>query len=290
MTAILAGAVSEMALWTPADITTALWLDAADSSTLFDAVSGGSLVAADGAVARWEDKSGNARHATQSTSGERPQRKTSIVNGRDVLRLDGGDSMSVPHSSDLNLQIGTSTAISCYRKAAGFRIMQKKNGAGALQADSWFFDDGTVFSVAGTFTIDYATNQNANQFDVGVWNGTTLSHFRNGTKLTPTTANSGTIVGGEIDPTLTPAANTDALFIGRRQNPSGTTGIMTGDLLEIVLVGTSLSTSDRQKAEGYLAHKWGLTANLPSDHPYKNIPPGFVPTRRRRSRSGGGVL
>ena len=28
-----------------------------------------------------------------------------------------------------------------------------------------------------------------------------------------------------------------------------------------------------QKAEGYLAHKWGLTGNLPSDHPFKNISP-----------------
>lgn len=28
-----------------------------------------------------------------------------------------------------------------------------------------------------------------------------------------------------------------------------------------------------QKAEGYLAHKWGLTGNLPSDHPFKNVSP-----------------
>lgn len=28
-----------------------------------------------------------------------------------------------------------------------------------------------------------------------------------------------------------------------------------------------------EQAEGYLAHKWGLTANLPVSHPYKNIAP-----------------
>ena len=27
---------------------------------------------------------------------------------------------------------------------------------------------------------------------------------------------------------------------------------------------------ERQKIEGYLAHKWGLTANLPSAHPFKH--------------------
>jgi hypothetical protein len=36
---------------------------------------------------------------------------------------------------------------------------------------------------------------------------------------------------------------------------------------------TPLSTTDRQKLEGYLAHKWGLAANLPADHPYKSAAP-----------------
>ena len=31
--------------------------------------------------------------------------------------------------------------------------------------------------------------------------------------------------------------------------------------------------SDVQKAEGYLAHKWALTGNLPVSHPYKNTAP-----------------
>jgi len=35
--------------------------------------------------------------------------------------------------------------------------------------------------------------------------------------------------------------------------------------------GTNIA--DFQKAEGYLAHKWGLTANLPVDHPYKSSAP-----------------
>ena len=35
--------------------------------------------------------------------------------------------------------------------------------------------------------------------------------------------------------------------------------------------GTDIS--DVEKAEGYLAHKWGLTGNLPVTHPYKNSAP-----------------
>ena len=38
--------------------------------------------------------------------------------------------------------------------------------------------------------------------------------------------------------------------------------------------GTSgTDMSHLEKAEGYLAHKWGLTGSLPSNHPYKNTPP-----------------
>jgi hypothetical protein len=66
----------------PADVAgLVLWLDGADAGTLYDATTGGSLVAVDGAVARWEDKSGNSRHFTQSDSARRPARRSSVKNG-----------------------------------------------------------------------------------------------------------------------------------------------------------------------------------------------------------------
>jgi len=47
-----------------------------------------------------------------------------------------------------------------------------------------------------------------------------------------------------------------------------------GWFAEIVL--TNAKDADRQKAEGYLAHKWfgaGASNNLDSTHPYKSTPP-----------------
>jgi hypothetical protein len=46
-----------------------------------------------------------------------------------------------------------------------------------------------------------------------------------------------------------------------------------GQIGEIVIVSGDLSVTDRQRLEGYLAWKWGLESNLPSDHPYKLLPP-----------------
>jgi hypothetical protein len=45
-------------------------------------------------------------------------------------------------------------------------------------------------------------------------------------------------------------------------------------LAEMIMVtGSSFSDADRQRVEGYLAHKWGLTADLASNHPYKSSAP-----------------
>jgi len=53
---------------------------------------------------------------------------------------------------------------------------------------------------------------------------------------------------------------------------------MQGQMAEFFTVadipGTGVTDiSDVEKAEGYLAHKWALTGNLPVSHPYKNTAP-----------------
>ena len=67
-------------------------------------------------------------------------------------------------------------------------------------------------------------------------------------------------------------------YIGRRYFGASDDDYMYGsfDLAEVILanVGSGGLTAEiRQKTEGYLAHKWGITNVLPSDHPYKNSVP-----------------
>ena len=42
---------------------------------------------------------------------------------------------------------------------------------------------------------------------------------------------------------------------------------------EIIIYTSDITTAQRQLNEGYLAWKWGLVAQLPSNHPYKLFPP-----------------
>ena len=49
--------------------------------------------------------------------------------------------------------------------------------------------------------------------------------------------------------------------------------LLQGSIAEVAFFNHPLETTDRQRVEGYLAWKWGLQANLPVGHPYKNAPP-----------------
>jgi hypothetical protein len=61
-----------------------------------------------------------------------------------------------------------------------------------------------------------------------------------------------------------------SLILGRQL-----AGYPSGDFIlhELIATSNALTSSDRQDVEGYLAAKWGLSAQLPSSHPYKNFEP-----------------
>ncbi len=54
---------------------------------------------------------------------------------------------------------------------------------------------------------------------------------------------------------------------------AGVTAYLSCDMFEILIFNEVLSTGNREKVEGYLAHKWGLAGNLPGGHTYKVTPP-----------------
>jgi hypothetical protein len=50
---------------------------------------------------------------------------------------------------------------------------------------------------------------------------------------------------------------------------------LNGQIAEIIFAKGKPSTAIRQAIEGYLAHKWALTGNLDSGHPYKSTAPAY---------------
>ena len=74
--------------------------------------------------------------------------------------------------------------------------------------------------------------------------------------------------------TQTWSSQVNSVFqIGGRQQQSSSTSWFNGLICECVAMQRDATTLERQKVEGYFAHKWGLAASLPADHPYRNVAP-----------------
>ena len=264
---------------------------AADSSTLFDATSGGSAVAADGGVARFEDKSGNGRHYTQSTSGDRPLRKTGIQNGRDILRFDGtSDRMSVASSTAMFNFLHFSQGAIFFAGRVGnssnpnalLPIMGNGGGFSANRiGTSVLLDDRASVPANDRFGLS-AYNNNVTAASIGTDNTLTPNTFQqfstihdiaNGTTSAKLTLyvngiNTSSTVTSSTAGTSSNASND--WFVGDYATGSF---FLAGDVGEIIILNSLPSTDTRQKIEGYLAHQWGTTSLLDASHPYKNAAP-----------------
>jgi hypothetical protein len=206
-----------------------LWLDASDASTLFDATSGGSAVAVDGAIARWEDKSGNARHATQTTSSQRPLLKLNS-SGQRVVRFDG-----------LSQFLKTSTTFSDSSNFSAFFTNLYGFGRGIDQAGgSWSVQFGSGVVAGGQYVPAPAS------LTLGIssyiWrNGVSLGGLSNGTMAYTTTGASGLRTSSE------------AWNIGRQAAATQFTAL---DARELVIYDRALSDAEVLSVVNYLATKW----------------------------------
>jgi hypothetical protein len=258
-----------------------LHLDASDASTLFDATTGGSVVAADGGVARWEDKSGNGRHATQSTSANRPARKTSVQNGLGVLRFDGSnDSLSVSGSaSTLKFLHGGGTGYSAFA-VVGIRALNTRERI--FETGRWGSDSGDGGALGCSWSIDTngsfrydasnaSTNVIANVSSSGLLTTSTfytLSVVGVANSATASLRSSMRVNGGPAiaNNTQTGASSTansrmDLIFgYGVGYNGDGSVEYEQWadlDFCEIVIYNSALSDTDRARVENYLRNKWG---------------------------------
>jgi hypothetical protein len=247
-------------VWNPSMIQTALWLDAADAST---------VTTVSGAVSQWNDKSGNARHVSQATAGSRPTYSASGLNSKPTIDFDGTNDFLK------NASFEPAGALSLFlvfnRDALNGAIVTAQRSNGIFEVSGGFGAGYTniTFTATGAMT-------NANGFDIA---GGGISQ--------------NIILGIQYDGSGSSFADFIARFNGTNQaiSSSGALGFLSetgfsiggrpvqdlnyynGRISELVYIQAQASVLDAQKLEGYLAHKWGLTANLPAGHPYKTVGP-----------------
>jgi hypothetical protein len=242
-----------MVLWTPAAITTALWLDAQDGSTMTES---------SGAISQWDDKSGNDIHVTQS-GAQKPTLVSTAIQGYPGVRFNGAHFFTLP------------TALIITENLSWFQVFRRPSIAiptfsmvtsvnnGLPYAPYWFTDNNRYTGVSAATNAAHGASSATGDF---LWSyirnsSNSCSLYQDGTLISTQAA--GAIGSGGVNDRFS--------LMGRRGNTS--TVYCTGDFGEIVVIPTETRTEDRQLIEGYLAHKWGLVGNLPTGHPYKDAPP-----------------
>ncbi len=244
----------EMIDWTPAEITTTVWLDAADSGTITESL---------GEVSQWNDKSGNSLHAEQATGSAQPTIVPSSLNGMAAIEFDGSnDFMALPVHN-----FGNETSL--------YMVARAHTLSG----------DRTILNRQAASSSDKAVYQHY------VSSSGSLKEWRSGAETGDSTiAANGWFMFGEVQaasnsvecwlaglPLATGTSEigwpgSTTLHIGKAQS-NGALGWFSGDIAEIVIIQGAATDAERQKVEGYLAWKWGMEADLPLGHPYENEAP-----------------
>ncbi len=241
-----------------------------------------SLSLSDGAgVGSWTDSSGNSNTVAQLTSARQPTFETNELNSKPILRFDGSnDILSDGDIADLDVGTGDIWMAAVFKST---------DDSGA----QFFFEKGTtsfglMTTAAGVLQARLGGTTNIPSQSAGNWSRTafvivtaarvssTCNGFVNGSAMTTTGTTNSTSI-----------SNSDVLDIGASAvggNP------LTGDMAEILVGGATLDDNQRFKIEGYLAHKYGLSANLPSNHAYKNAAPSFLTKRGFNGLVGGGLI
>lgn len=236
-----------LAPWAPGDLPALqVWLDGSRNDTL--TITGGRVM-------EWRDLSGNDLHAVGTSEGSAPAVSGTQLNALDQIDFAGARHLACATGSFTRpvnvLVVGASAATSYARAFHGAPASDSKLfiGVGDSPHFAAFHGDVSWFSVASA--VPNRSVASACIFGAAV-SSTDLTPLHNGTALNAITGAMGAFTGYRLGEFAAQAWN--------------------GTIAE-VLIWAGGSTSDREKAEGYLAHKWGLTASLPSGHPYKTTPP-----------------
>ena len=265
------------AAWDPTtSITTRFHVDASDTS---------SYSHSSGTLTSVTDKSGNF----SITVGGNPTRLTNALNGFNVWNFNGNYDLTTAGEGQVTDGSGNHWAIG---------VMQW-NTINDTQDSFWSVENNTTsasskrdYAVSsansstfnGELDLDglssnriSSTIGNAQDFDSpgavpqNTWVIIGVIFNKTGIQISVRVDGTSLFTVNDYDNSIN--TNQDIRVMKNRANQR-----LDGRVAEFFVVGALPGTggtniSDFEKAEGYLAHKWGLTGNLPSDHPFKNVAP-----------------
>jgi hypothetical protein len=262
--------------WTPYFLSNKeLWLDAAAANTI--TLNGSSVEA-------WADKSANAYSLTQATPLKQPvldaTNSAHKINGKPAVVYTTASQALASTAFNIGTQAADHfTSIHVFSvgqldlpTGSEYFLFDGANNSDEQFFGRWLQFTNQIYFQSNTRDIDEGDGAGVETNTTGILNTGTnpwMIHVENNRQ-----GNSSFVRYNGTD--VSPA--------GCAYGEEGFDGIVVGNNLfngkslygrigEFLIVTGILPTSDRQRIEGYLAHKWGLAGNLPSSHPYKTSAP-----------------
>ncbi len=196
-------------------------------------------------VTTWIDSSGNSRDATQSVAADKPTYKINIINGKPVVRF------AAANTEFMNLP----NFLTGFGAGEIFLVVKLNNdppvtGSGGIwdfgsdaASSHYCFDDGFIYDEFATTARKGTVNPTPS---LAAWRLYNVSSQANewtsrldGTQIFTTATNT---VGWSTTPKI-----------------GGETFFCDGDIAELILYSTVLSTADRTAVKTYIAAKYNLT-------------------------------
>lgn len=226
------------------------WYDSADIST---------ITATSNSVSSWNNKASGSFDLSSFGGGGNPKTNTQNLNGLNILDWDTEGNYSLANVSEIS--IGDVFLICKYRNATF------SSYDGLFSSSTHEGESGD-----GVFLTGNVSKKN-------LWTSSTNTEalFLNGSILGSA---AGDVLPSLNDPSIISSQRTSTevsvagINIGsdRQHQIHGNRG-WDGLIGDVIISDTIMTEAEREKVEGYLAHKYALTTNLPPTHPYKEVAP-----------------
>lgn len=273
--------------WTPALSNARLWYSAEDAQT-----TGGALAAAGeevvlipnrvaGAVSRTDAQAmplvPRATALGAGAAGNRPKKGAALLNGYAPVRF--GAVVSGGADDRLGTQAGALTT------GGAANAVHRIYAVVALRGTSTTYP----LSVSGTNGASVVSTDGSRNVRVGAATTAAAGAFTDGTPFILAVERNGSellfqsavisanylgrLNGAQTSVTQAATAATNpnvALIVGNAFDVDAGADM---DLYELIVIEGHATEAERWRVEGYLAHKYGMTANLPGDHPHKSRAP-----------------
>jgi len=244
-----------------------LWLDGADPAGTGIPTSNGAT------VSTWIDKSGNGYNATANVGG------SAITIGT----LNNVPAITFPAASTAAFLLGSTLSVG----SSGYSVFFVAN-------QTSFASSGTRIYAANSGGIQSSINNGNSPRTIEIYNGTNMASSFTVIANTPflysyTISSTASGLWKNGSSTATGGGSTSSIsnfYIGNYSSPASNAYAFTGQMGEFIIYNKTLTTSERQQVEGYLADKWGLKSSIPSTHLYRSFPPSFLPYEITASGSG----